>query len=236
MLNKIKLTILNNIKLIETIIIILLIGLLFINNKPKEEEEEIYTNRIYTEVVYIEKEEEKKEEFIVVDIKGYVNKPGVYKFKKDDDKRIKDLINNAGGLKSNSDTSILNLSKKLKDEMVVIIYSKQQVKDFIKVKEELKEEIKECSKKNDACIKENDIELKDENNEENSKTTEILLININTASKEELMTLNGIGESKANSIIEYRNEKGAFNSIEDIKNVSGIGESQYSKIKDYITI
>ena len=60
-------------------------------------------------------------------------------------------------------------------------------------------------------------------------------ININTATKEELTTLTGIGESKANSIIEYR-KTNQFKSIEELKNVSGIGEALYESIKDSITV
>ena len=62
------------------------------------------------------------------------------------------------------------------------------------------------------------------------------LININTSTKEQLQTLNGIGESKANSIIDYRTQNGPFKTIEDIKNVSGISETLYDKIKDFITV
>ena len=62
------------------------------------------------------------------------------------------------------------------------------------------------------------------------------MININTASVVELMSLDGIGESKAKAIIEYRDINGDFENILDIKNVSGIGESIYEKIKDYITV
>ena len=69
----------------------------------------------------------------------------------------------------------------------------------------------------------------DENNKED-------IININTASLDELMTISGIGESKAKNIIEYRSNNGKFNSIEDIKNISGIGESLFNKIKDKITV
>lgn len=61
-------------------------------------------------------------------------------------------------------------------------------------------------------------------------------ININKASKEELMTLPGVGESRADSIIKYREDTGLFQSIEDIMNVSGIKEGLFKKIKDLITI
>lgn len=62
------------------------------------------------------------------------------------------------------------------------------------------------------------------------------LISINQASKEELMTLPGIGESKAESILSYREEHGSFKSIEELMNISGIKEGVYNKIKDYITL
>ena len=62
------------------------------------------------------------------------------------------------------------------------------------------------------------------------------LININTASKEELKTLNGIGDVLADSIIEYREENGVFESIDDIKNVSRIGSKTFEKFRDKITV
>ena len=61
-------------------------------------------------------------------------------------------------------------------------------------------------------------------------------VNINTASREELMTLNGIGESKASQIISYREANGAFEKIDDIMNITGIKEGVFSKIKDYIIV
>lgn len=62
------------------------------------------------------------------------------------------------------------------------------------------------------------------------------LININKATKEQLMTLPGIGETKAQDIINYRNTNGAFGTIEDIKNISGIKDSAFNKIKEFITV
>ncbi len=61
-------------------------------------------------------------------------------------------------------------------------------------------------------------------------------VNINTASKEQLMTLNGIGETKADSILSYREQNGPFDSLEDLMQVDGIGQGTYSKLKDMITI
>ena len=72
-------------------------------------------------------------------------------------------------------------------------------------------------------------------NSKPKKTEENNKININTASKEELMTLSGIGESIANKIISYRKNT-PFRIISDIKNVSGVGDSLYEKIKDLITV
>lgn len=62
------------------------------------------------------------------------------------------------------------------------------------------------------------------------------LVNINKAAKEELMTLPGIGESKADAIIAYRQENGDYKNIEELMQISGIKEGVYSKISEYITV
>lgn len=165
---------------------------------------------------------------IKVDVKGYVKSPGVYELSSD--KRVVDAITMAGGLLKNADSSVINLSKKLIDEMVIVVYSKENVENFKDIKNDETNIEEKCINneekiKNDACIAK-------ENNDKN----QTLKVNINTASIEELMTLSGIGESKANSIIEYRNKNGKFKKIEDIQNVTGIGISVFEKIKDNITV
>lgn len=69
-----------------------------------------------------------------------------------------------------------------------------------------------------------------------SFSSSIQKVNINTATKEELMTLDGVGEATAEKIIAYRQEHGSFSSIEEIKEVSGIGDKKYEAIKESITV
>ena len=170
-------------------------------------------------------ENEIDDEMWNIDIKGAIQKPGVYKINCNN--TINDIINLSGGLTKEADTSLINLAKKIEDEMVIIIYTKEEVKNSNIVDTVIKVVEKECvcpNIENDGCI--ND---KIENTIENNN-----LININTATLEILMTIPGIGESKAKTIIEYRNENGNFNSIEDLLNVNGIGEKLYEQIKIHI--
>lgn len=173
------------------------------------------------------KEEFVKKENIYVDIKGAINNPGVYLM--NSDSRIIDVIKEAGDLTEQADTSVLNLSKKVTDEMYIIVYTKEEINEYRDKLITTKELVKELEKKYECPDNENDACLKPNKDSINTK------ININTASKEELETLAGIGPSKADSIIEYR-ETNKFNSIEDIKNVNGIGDSLYEKIKDLIEV
>ncbi len=208
----------NKLVLISYLLIILIIAfLVYTNINPKKEKE-------VKETIEIEDEEKEEVKTFFVDIKGAVINPGTYEVL--EGKRIKDVIELAGGIKENANTSINNLSLKVKDEMTIIIYTNEEVENFSKIKEEEKLQVDSCNNgtlKNDSCI-EIDTNIKTSN-----------LISINNATKEELMTLPGIGESKAKSIISYREENGKYKTIEDIKNVDGIGESLYAQIKDLIT-
>ena len=188
----------------------------------KNQKEEI----VQEEEVSFKKMESKEENYIKVDIKGEVVLPGIYSLV--EGSRVIDVIAMAGGLGENADTSVVNLSKKIYDEMVIIIYSRDQVAHFYETKQQEKNVLDQCRSNeeyalvNDACIQE-EVDF-------SSK------ININRASVEELMTLPGIGEAKAKDIIAYREEVGPFQTIEDIMNVHGIGESVYSQIKENIIV
>lgn len=197
------------------VIIVLLVAYYLIykikfNDKSKIDDVVAYVD-ITSEVVT--SEEETKNNFYV-DVKGEVKNPGVYFVS--DGMLVIDAINLAGGLTKKACTDDINLSMKLTKEMVIYINNKNNFTTTTKVTEL------------------NDVKI---TNKQNNKSNNELsgLVNINTASKEELMSITGIGESKANSIIEYRKEN-KFNSIEDIKNVSGIGDKFFEQIKDYITV
>lgn len=174
---------------------------------------------------------------IYIDIKGAVKSPGVYEV--NNDSKVIDIINLAGGLNKNASTKYINLSKKLNNESVIYIYTNNEINTFIK--EQNKEPLTECKCETEnikSCIdnkssiieKGQDTITNQDKKEDNSK------ININTASKDQLTSLTGIGDAKANAIIDYRNKNGNFKAIEEIKNVSGISDSLYEKIKDNITI
>ena len=116
-----KLKVLNNKrKVIIVVILVMIISLVcyyfFIY---KKDDIDVYEDN---EIKISEEESVSSDNLIVVDIKGHVNKPGVYSFKENDNARINDLINEAGGLLKDADTSTINLSKKLEDEMIIIVY------------------------------------------------------------------------------------------------------------------
>ena len=191
------------------IVVVLFIGIFGINYLSNDNQE------INSNISFVDDSVETTTEDIntfYVDIKGAVKKPGVYKVS--EDMIVNDLIKLAGGLTKNAYTKNINLASKLKEGMVVYVYSKNEM-TTTKILNDVKYEVPSS-------------------NEETTTVTNGK-VNINTASKEELMTLSGVGESKAIAIIDYRS-KNRFNTIEDIMNVSGIGESAFAKIKEYITV
>ena len=183
--------------------LVLIIGGLFYFNQNKTED---YSGVSFSNISNEtnnkdEKAEDKHDEKIFVDVKGAVKHPGVFETTKD--KRVKDLIEEAGGLLDDADTSTLNLSQKVKDQMVIYVLKHG-------------EKPKQIS--------------------DSSSSSNTDVININTANKEQLMKISGVGKTKAEAIISYREKNGDFKKKEDITKVRGIGKSTFEKIKDKIEV
>lgn len=208
-------------------------------------------------------QEEKIVNKIKVEVKGEVALPGVYEL--DDESRLQDLIDAAGGFNEKAYYDNINLSMKLKDEMVLVVYNKDKVNKSSNNSNKTNN-VNKSSKVNTNTSISNEADEKNikpeynidvalENNEsviekEENKTTEVVkpndnndestsinkLVNINTAGVKELSTLTGIGEAKAQKIIDYRKANGGFKSIDEIMKVKGIGKATYEKFKANITI
>lgn len=143
---------------------------------------------------------------ICVYICGQVEREGVYMM--DADCRVYQVIAKAGGLKSKADISGINQAARVQDGEKIYI----------------PKEGEEISADANGSVAAADAQESTEK------------VNINTADKNELMTLNGIGESRAESIIHYREKNGAFAKPEDLKNVSGIGDGIFGKIEEDICV
>lgn len=144
---------------------------------------------------------------IVVHITGQVVNNGIVKV--EEGARIIDVIEAAGGATDEADLSKINLAYLLEDGMKIYVPSIHDEEDLGSITSS--SGVSESSK-------------------------EVLKVNINTATSEELQKLPGIGESIANRIITYRKENGKFKDIEDLKNVSGIGDAKFNNIKSYIFV
>ena len=181
------------------------------------------------EIALEEKNENDATEYIWVEIRGAVNKPGVYEMPSFS--VVNDVIGVASGLKEDAYTDNINLSQTVEPNMVINIYT---TKEYAKYK---------ASNLLDSCyVQSYDISNCLDGyslimtNSEKAQNNEKTLVNINTADKNTLMSLTGIGEAKASAIIDYRESQGNFKNIIEIKNVRGIGDTLYEQIKDYLTI
>ena len=148
---------------------------------------------------------------IYVYICGEVSNPGVYELS--EDSRIYEAVDAAGGFTENAARESINLASKVSDGMQITIYNKEEA----------------------ASLPAGGTSA-GKNSGQDQMSGSSSLVNLNTATKEELMTLKGIGESKAEDIIRYREKSGGFKKIEDIMKISGIKETGFQKIKDSITV
>jgi len=141
---------------------------------------------------------------IIVDIKGEINKPGVYEL--EGDARVKEVILEAGGLTKQSEEKQLNLAEKLQDQQMIYIPNKEEAEEM---------------------AIDGDKETGD-NNED--------MIDINAADINELQKISGVGPAKAQAIVDYREENGAFESVDELNEISGFGEKTVEKLRDSIKI
>ncbi len=147
---------------------------------------------------------------------GAVNQPGVFELAKGS--RVYEAIALAGGLRGDAYSKGINQAEQIQDgDMIEVLTKKEHAR--------LCEQTGEtglCEQTGEAAM--------------HRKEPQDGLIDINTASEAELMTLNGIGQAKAANIIAYRESSGGFGAPEEIMNVSGIGEGVYAKIQDKIKV
>lgn len=145
----------------------------------------------------------------VVHVCGEVANPGIYELPAGS--RIYEAVKAAGGFTENAAEESVNLASPIEDGVQIRIYSKEEAETLAA-----------------GAAPFDGFEASGEGKEP--------VVNLNTATKEELMTLSGIGESRAEDIIRYREENGGFQNIEDIMKVSGIKDAAFQKIKDRITV
>lgn len=201
--------IVGSIVLLALIIVFLVVG--YINTKPEKITEEDM-KKMFVDIPAgsdnVEPESTSSNK-IVVEIKGEVNKPNVYFL--NEGSRLYELIDAAGGVTEFADISNINRAASLMDGQCIVIGN-------INDKNTL-----EGVPANGSSMPVGSL---------GGETR----ININTASKDELMKLSGVGESKAEAIIQYRTKSGGFKKVEDLQNVDGIGEKTVEKLKDKITV
>ena len=193
----------------SVLFVCLIIGMgLFWMSRQGEEVEEAATSLAETTILPQEVEDKTTVSTVIyVDVKGEVHHPGVYQMKAEN--RMKDLIEAAGGFTPLADDQKLNLAQLLEDQMVIIVPQKG---------EEVNSELAQSP-----------ASQKKEVGKEGK-------VNINTATVEELKTLKGIGEKKAEAIIEYRKKNGSFKNKEELMKVRGIGKKLYESFQERVIV
>ncbi len=194
---------------VGVLFVCLIIGMgLFWMSRQGEEVEEAATFLAETTILPQEVEDKTTVSTVIyVDVKGEIHHPGVYQMKAES--RVKDLIEAAGGFTPLADDQKLNLAQLLEDQMVIVVPKKG---------EEVNSELAQAP-----------TSQKKEVGKEGK-------VNINTATVEELKTLKGIGEKKAEAIIEYRKKNGSFKNKEELMKVRGIGKKLYESFQERVIV
>ena len=190
------------------VIVIILVGRVMMASSTKEKV--MVTNAVNT--TRVEETTTMMPQNCYVDIKGEVLRPGVYEFSCES--RIQEVIKKAGGFTEEADETKINLAQKISDQMQMIVpnlHSKQE-----------------------EGVTEGNSEKGNSSNTTPSNSKQGT-VNINTATLEELQTIKGIGKKKAEAILQYRKEHGAFRSKEDLLQVKGIGKKALEAIESQVT-
>ena len=145
---------------------------------------------------------------IMVDVKGAVRQAGVYELPVGS--RVYDAVQKAGGMTDEANSQSVNLAQKLEDEPIVYV-----------------------AKNGEELAPVASASAETTGGEKQSKDGKV---NLNTATEAELQTISGIGQKRAQDIIAYREEKGKFQSVDELKNVSGIGQKTLEKLKEHVTV
>ena len=190
------------------VIVIILVGRGMMASSTKEKV--MVTNAVNT--TRVEETTTMMPQNCYVDIKGEVLRPGVYEFSCES--RIQEVIKKAGGFTEEADETKINLAQKISDQMQIIVpnlHSKQE-----------------------GGVTEGNSEKGNSSNSTPSNSKQGT-VNINTATLEELQTIKGIGKKKAEAILQYRKEHGAFRTKEDLLQVKGIGKKALEAIESQVT-
>ncbi|MEV5037166.1 helix-hairpin-helix domain-containing protein [Peribacillus frigoritolerans] len=174
--------------------------------------EDIFSNTAKeAEIKQSEDETPAEPEIIKVDVKGAVKSPGIFTAQAGD--RVIDLISAAGSFTVKADKDKVNFAQIIEDQMVIYVPE---------IGEEDKGDLEniQVGTSGDAV----------------TKGTSGGLVNLNTATQEDLQTLTGIGPSKANAILEYRESIGKFKEVDELKQVTGIGDKTFERLRDSISV
>ncbi|MBB1078588.1 helix-hairpin-helix domain-containing protein [Limosilactobacillus sp. STM2_1] len=194
-------------------IIIVITGYLFIGKEQKDRLPISNTNAVVASSVSESNGESSSinlntKGVVAIDIKGAVQKPGVYQLKADS--RVNEALTAAGGPLVNADLRQVNLAKQLTDQQMIYIPTIGEVPPI-------------SSSAADTLSS-------------NSGNSNSPMVNINTATKEQLCQITGIGDKKADLILQYRQEHGQFKSVDELKEINGFGEKTVAKLKDHLTV
>ena len=190
---------------------------------------------------------------VTVHVCGAVRKEGVYVLP--EGSRILDAVEAAGGFSENADKSFLNLAMQLEDAWQIRVPSKEETENLRKQQGDADQGSASVSAQGNQGIPVDSVIydgadspfiVRGEGSPDcfsggspqtgSASDAEKVRINLNTASKEELMKIPGVGEAKAQRIIDYREQNGRFEAIEDLMKVPGIKNASFQKMKEYITV